>query len=53
MNVPDFRFYHDFKRILSGTRFHQESYKRFVTAMSQDNMIDFNWDFTDVPKWPN
>ncbi len=45
-----FDFYRDFKTILTGIQFHQESYKKFVTAMSQDSMSDFNRDFTGVPK---
>ncbi len=30
---------HDFKRVLTGTQFHQESYKSFVTAMLQTGRI--------------
>ncbi len=33
-----------------GVRFYQERYKRFVTAMSQDSVIDFNRNFTGVLK---
>ncbi len=40
----------DFQRILTGTLFHQESHRRFVTEMSQDNMSDFNRDFTGAPE---
>ncbi len=35
---------------MPGVQFYQESYKRFVTAMSQDSVNDFNCDFTGVFK---
>ncbi len=42
----------DFQRTLTGDQFYQESYKSFVTANLQDNMVDFNRDFTGVPRCP-
>ncbi len=40
------------KKLPVGNRFHRESYRSFVTAMLQDNMIDFNRDFQVYPSDP-